>query len=548
MSAFTIRQALELPIFSSTQLVAGKKGVDNPIYWVHVVDTKNAHYQWERQGVLLLTTGSGIYENSEEQAALIPKLARLGFAGLVLSTGPYFDRVPEVIRKDANRLGIPIIEAPPDLLFIQISEAILKRTVNQQYALLQQSAQINQSLTELVLQSATLSDLATRLSELLGRSVSIESPTFQILAAAQFGEIDQVWAQSIALKKSIPEVTDCLLSDRIYEQLIATSKPQILPSMPQLGMTAGRIIAPIVVDQKSYGYLWLMSQNQQLTPLDELVLTHGATVAALIMMKEQAVRNAQDTLQGDFFTQILTINSGYSSQLQEQSRRFGYRLDRDHQVLFMRYIKPSMTSISALKELIKELLNKTAYSSLLVSREDCLIAILECESSGQGKQFAKEILASVNHLACPLIIGIGTVCETFEPSSNTLRKSYEQAQEVAHIGVLLQRQGAIAFEELGLLHWLYHLPSEHLSDNFYLKPIRTLAAYDEKRGTQLLETLEAYLDQGCSVSETAKVLFIHRNTLLNRIKSLESLCDINLRNTAQRLDLSVAIKSFRLHG
>ena len=563
MDMLTVRKALKLPIFSSTQLVAGERGLNNPINWVHTVDKTNAHYEWERQGVLLLTSGQGLYVEPRSQTTLIAKLTQLKFSGLVLSTGHYFDRAPKLICQEADRLGFPIIEAPPDLLFIEITEAILKRTVNHQYTLLQQSAQINQQLTALVLEGAHLGDLASRLSELLQRSVTIESPAFEILATAQSSEVDSAWRQSTAIERTAPQITAHLIKNQTYQQLIETSKPQRLQAVPTLGMTMERIIAPIVVGQESYGYIWLISGVQPLTPLDELALNHGATVAALILVKEQAIREVEERLQGDFFNQLIAGDRTSLSQLQTLAQRFNYHLDYAHQVLVVRYADAALAL--SLKASIQSQLSQSGFSFLLVALEKDFVIVLEygpaqidsLANRKYGQGLAEKILLKFDQTAANLVIGVGSVCADKEDSAGGLLKSYEQAQEAAQIGSLLWAnsqlvevtcQRAIAFEDLGLLHWLYHLTPEQRADNAYLQRVYALVAYDQKRGTQLLGTLEAYLDRAQSISETAKALYIHRNTLLNRIKSLEALCEIDLRDAVQCFNLNAAVKSYRLHG
>ncbi|EDX84106.1 Purine catabolism regulatory protein-like family [Synechococcus sp. PCC 7335] len=561
----TVRKALNLPIFSSTRLVAGKKGLDNSINWVHTVDKTNAHYEWERQGVLLLTSGQGLYVEPKSQTMLISKLTQLGFSGLVLSTGHYFDRTPKIICQEANRLGFPIIEAPPDLLFIEITEAVLKRTVNDQYALLQQSAQINQQLTSLVLHGACLNGLAERLSALLQRSITIESPSFQILATAQASDVDSAWAHSLSIKRTAPEITAHLTKNKVYQQLIETSKPQRLPAVPALGMTMERMIAPIVVGEESYGYIWLISGVQPLTPLDELALNHGATVAALILVKEQAVQAVEDRLQGDFFSQLIASDRPSLSQLQALAKRFNYHLNYAHQVLVVRHSCIAPASLSSLRRSLQSQLSQSCFSFLLVALESHFAIVLEYHpeqsdrliSEKRGEALADKILSTLDQTAENLVVGVGSICMGEVEATKGLLESYEQAQEAAHISLLLCKRSqsvgvryprALAFKDLGLLHWIYHLTPAQRSANAYLQHVRTLVAHDRKRGTQLLDTLEIYLDHGCSISETAKALYVHRNTLLNRIKSIELLCQLDLRDAVQGFNLNAAVKSYRLHG
>jgi DNA-binding PucR family transcriptional regulator len=74
-----------------------------------------------------------------------------------------------------------------------------------------------------------------------------------------------------------------------------------------------------------------------------------------------------------------------------------------------------------------------------------------------------------------------------------------------------------------------------------------LIAYDTRRRTALLDTLERYLAERRSVIESARALFIHPNTLRQRLARIEELTGIEL-DRDDLLSLELAIKLARLHG
>jgi len=133
---FTIRDALTLSLLETAVVVAGSQNLENTIRWVHVIDIPDAHFQWQQSGILLLTTGFGLQDDPVAQATLIPKLVNEGFAGIVLSTGYYFDTVPEPLRQAVDKHQFPLITLPSNVLFIDVSQAILEKIINQQYNLL----------------------------------------------------------------------------------------------------------------------------------------------------------------------------------------------------------------------------------------------------------------------------------------------------------------------------------------------------------------------------------------------------------------------------
>jgi PucR family transcriptional regulator, purine catabolism regulatory protein len=542
----TVREALAMPVFAAAEVVAGHEGLDNEIRWVHIVDIPEAHYEWGRRGVLLLTAGFGLKDFPERQAALIPKLVKEGFAGLVLSAGYYFEKTPDVMRQAADELQFPIIETPRDVLFIDLTEAIFEQIVNRQYALLHKSAGIHQQLTDLVLKGGDLNALATTLATILERSITIEDPSFSVLANAQYGAIDEARRRSVSYGRTTPEVADRLLEAGIYEQLLARMRPLRVPPMPDQEMVMERIVAPIIVDRVIHGYMWIIAGERPLTELDELAIEHGATVAALIMFKEEAVREAAEALRGDFFDRLLR-GAPWSTAVAEQARQLNFRLNQPQQVLLLHGKAQAGGNERPLLAAVDQWFQRRREQPLLVWREEGLVVVIESDRLERGKEVAGGLVQELSHPVRRLLVGVGNVYRPAGGESNGVQTSYEQAREAVQVSLALgSGEGVFTFHELGLLHWLYRLPPEARAGNVYLEQVQKLAAYDAEKNSELVKTLEMYLDHGGALVESAELLFVHRNTLLHRISRIEALCNVNLRDPMQRLNLHAAVKSYRL--
>lgn len=64
-------------------------------------------------------------------------------------------------------------------------------------------------------------------------------------------------------------------------------------------------------------------------------------------------------------------------------------------------------------------------------------------------------------------------------------------------------------------------------------PLSVLASSDAKDGTEYLETILAYLENGCSAAKAAESLGIHRNTLAYRLKRIAALSGIDFENSQE---------------
>lgn len=539
----TLRQSLQLPVMEPARVIAGERGLDRAIRRIHVVDIPDAEYHLYGDGLLLFTSGYGIKDNPAEQAALIPKLVESGAIGMVFSLGWYFDAVPEVMRAAAERLGFPIITVPYEVKFIAIVERLYVELVNEQFAVRARADEIRTRLTTMVLEGGGLEALATTLADILQRSVLLESLAFEVLASAQHGPIDESRRRALEVGRTPPELVQRMIDRGIYGELHQKLRPVRLPVMPDLGMTMERVVAPVVIGREVYGYIWTLAGDRPLTDVDVLAIESASTVTALVLLKEQAVREAQNTLRGDFFAQLLRAGPERDSVMLERAHLVGYQFDKPHQVLFVLSRATAAGVWTQLSARVDRWLKAQGLWGLVVIRERGLAVVVEAKSDATGQALAEKLLAEVSNPAQPLVVGVGR-CRGQEEA---LRRSYDEAREAAEIGERLGRPPRVAcFWKLGLLNWLHHLPPEVLAGNPYLGTVQSLADHDRRANGDLVRTLDAYLEHGGALAEAAAALNVHRNTLLYRIGRIEEITGLDLKDTAQRLNLHVALKAHLL--
>ena len=123
-----------------------------------------------------------------------------------------------------------------------------------------------------------------------------------------------------------------------------------------------------------------------------------------------------------------------------------------------------------------------------------------------------------------------------------------EATDAAQIAQALERDGgALAYDALGAYKYLVHLPPEDTLRDRHWVAVERLLAYDARRNTQLLDTLERYLQARRSVTTTARELYIHPNTLRQRLDRIEQLTDLEL-GAEDLLALELAVKLVRLRS
>jgi len=542
----TLRQALKLPVFDKAQVVAGADGLENVIRRAHVVDIPGTDYHDWGAGLLLFSSGYGFRDDPAMQAEYVPSLAKQGVVGMVFSIGWYFDSAPEVMRRAADEYNFPIIELPPDVPFVHVLERLYAELLNDQLAIKERADDIHHRLTRLVLEGGDLPAITATLADILERSILIESPTFDILATTQHGPVDENRLRTIEAGRTLPEVAYRLRKRGVYQQLQQKKRPIRLGTMPDIGMWMERVVAPIVAGGEVLGYIWIVAGDHPLTELDELALDHAATVAALALLKDRAVRESQQAMRGDLFTQLLRTPAEYDANTLERARSVGYQVDRPHQVLFVMALQPAVGTVTVPTVQVASRLDTWFQNqktwALVVTRERGVVVVIDSNSNDLGKDLGQRIISEIGHVALPLVVGVSSA------RNNGLRALRDEAVESAEVGSRLGGAKVIGFWSLGLLDWLYHLPPEALSGNTYLIKIQELSAHDVKTNSDLVKTLEAYLEYGGALADAAAAINVHRNTLLYRLGRIEAIAGVDLKDATQRLNLHVALKGYRLSG
>jgi GAF domain-containing protein len=126
------------------------------------------------------------------------------------------------------------------------------------------------------------------------------------------------------------------------------------------------------------------------------------------------------------------------------------------------------------------------------------------------------------------------------------RRRMREAADAARIArALAGAGGAISYDQLGAYRYLVHLELDETPHDRYGLAVDALLEYDERRNAQLVETLETFLGARSSVTTSARALYIHPNTVRQRLDRIEQITDLKLRE-ADLLSLELALKVARL--
>ncbi len=132
-------------------------------------------------------------------------------------------------------------------------------------------------------------------------------------------------------------------------------------------------------------------------------------------------------------------------------------------------------------------------------------------------------------------IGIGSICDNIRD----LALSYKEAQVALEVGKVFDTEKQIInYENLGIGRLIYQLPTTlcelFLSEVFKKESLDVL-------DQETILTIQKFFKHNLNVSETARELFVHRNTLVYRLDKIEKVTGLDLREFDQAVTFKVAM-------
>ena len=143
--------------------------------------------------------------------------------------------------------------------------------------------------------------------------------------------------------------------------------------------------------------------------------------------------------------------------------------------------------------------------------------------------------ALTRDLGVKTVVGIGTIVGHIRD----LARTYKEAQVAIDVGKVFETERSIInYENLGIGRLIYQLPTTlcemFLREVFKKNPIDAL-------DQETLFTINKFFENNLNVSETARKLFVHRNTLVYRLEKIKKLTGLDLREFDDAITFKVAL-------
>jgi GAF domain-containing protein len=290
------------------------------------------------------------------------------------------------------------------------------------------------------------------------------------------------------------------------------------------GGRSTRLAIPLVAAGELIGLL--VAEGSTRVELGRAVASQVAVGIKKMQVIEQLT---EKNLIKDFFEELAGGRS--RGDLEGRAARLGCDLEQPHVVLVA----------EPWSDALARALRAAAPGSLFDHREESLRALVRL-ASPSSVSFVERLRRIHGELPEPVSVGVSSVCV----GEAAFADGFAEAQQALVGTVALSgKPTVLAYDDLGAYKYLLRVAVDGGIRDATVDAVGKLAEYDAQRGAQLLATLEEFLRRHGSISATSEALYVHPNTLRQRLRRIGELSGLDLRRD-DWLAIEIAVKMVKL--
>jgi GAF domain-containing protein len=293
--------------------------------------------------------------------------------------------------------------------------------------------------------------------------------------------------------------------------------------------------AAVTVDSELLGGL-VLHRDDELSDADQRILERAALVTALLLLIRRTAGEAENRVRGELLEELLSPAVRDPDGLRERARRLGADLDRPHAVVVARVEERCRgRALAAATHLA------ATRGGLAGTHDGAVVLCLPDVEPGPAAASVCRDLTGAG--AGPVTVGgAGPV-----RGPGAVRDAHLEAARCAATLVALGRPGGSASaDELGFFGLL--VGDGRDVGAFVAATLAPVLDYDDKRGTDLVATLQAFFEAGASPARAAEALRVHVNTVTQRLERVGRLLGRDWNSPARALEVQLALRLHRLTG
>lgn len=385
--------------------------------------------------------------------------------------------------------------------------------------LVERSVAEHERLSTVLLGGGGLAEVAAAVLDVLGGSLLVVDADGRLLAAAG------------------PEVDD---AHALAAQALPTVRGR-RPTLARSGAGPAAMVVPVFAGTETLGAF--VSVGATLDEPGVRTLERAAVMTALLLLQERSIAQAEHRVRGELFDDLFAVPQRHPDSLHRRASHVGFDLSSSYVVVVVRTSQEIRTVASWRAVRVAHGPGGTGAQH----HGDLVLLVAVEEPSGEPATraaTASEVAARVADQLRAVVDGpvtVGAAGPGAGPAE--LAELHREARRCCDVLVSLGRGGqAASREELGVYGLLLSASGQGEVDRFVARTVGPLIDYDRERGSELVRTLLAYYGSGGSLTRTASELFVHVNTLYQRLERVTQLLGEGWRSGDGALQVHLALQ------
>ena len=537
-----LREAMEIEPFSRAKLTAGAKGLARMVVSANIQEVPDVD-RWLVGGEIVFTSGYA-FGSIERACHLLERLCEKGVAAMVIKPGQYLENIPEALIKKADELAFPLFCLPSEIPYMDCIIPIVTRITNEHQFAMDRTERIYNQLVQALLDKKGIQGICTILYHVIGCPIYIFSAQGQVLTCMPEDKDDA--------RKAAKEFQTFLLTGKQNRML--SGKVNLLTD------TDG-ICIPCFSGEERLAYLFLNWAVGAISQFDLAACENASPMIALALLQERSLLEKEQKMHAQLLEDMLLKKYSDTGIIRRRLAYINFALT-GHYIMceigpddFEEWLLENMTEhsedeIQSLKTAIKrDIRNEIhAMSHCAIDMEDGveMAVLFSMEKENDIISFRKKIGDILQHLHkeyenFSFSAGFGREVEQIEE----VDRSWREAKLAKKAGKIINRRNSrkiTMFEELGCMSFLYPIVDSAEIGSYYEEYLGPLLAYDRENGTELVHTLEVYFENNQNIRKTGEALFVHKNSVIYRLKKIEDILGESLGDYETCFNLQMCLR------
>ncbi|MEK3882248.1 PucR family transcriptional regulator ligand-binding domain-containing protein [Paenibacillus sp. PL2-23] len=541
-----MKDLLQIPVLQNARIAAGAEGLSRSVNTVNMMDAPDIiHYL--KPNELLLTTAFAMKDQPETLHSLVAQMAEAGCAGLAIKTKRFLEEIPQSVIEAANRLQFPLLELSLDYSLGEVLNGALSSILQNKTNELSYALDTHHTFFNLILNGEGLSEIVDKLSQLIACPIVILSAKLELLSL------------SSTHRPSIQLLNRWIAEHAASKLAMEAGSYPIQGGQSAAGHKHVRL-QPIPTPQRP-GYILAFMNEENIRTHHALALEQAANVLGFELLKAQAVKDRARRFKIEFFTELVQGELTSEQEIIHRGKQHGLfsadsmlcvvcGRDGDEQAAEAEQDQGTMErrarETDHLYHALTKEFAKLGAPFVMFTLKDKFITLLSAKellgSSPEGKlRMSQQLMAISEKMAASEEIGLSFGIGSPFSKLVDIPIAYKQAMEAYRLGRGHSKQRFVQYYHTKEFADLLRLiPPDDLQE-FLQETFETWSGIDESEQREWRRTLRVFYDNHCHIGETAKGLYLHRNTVLYRLNRIEQLTGVQVRNPADSLRMRIAL-------